>query len=197
MHGIIAILISTSLVFSFQYLSDWEKEKEEDGVIAYTRTKSGESYLEYRTDFLVNANLARVKEVITDVASYSAWMPSTLESRVVRKVNDSVFFAYTVTDTPWPASNRDLAFKGTVMKTSANRYVITYEEAPSVVPENSNYVRIAAYHAVWELEQVTPSQVQVSFIFSFDPGSTYPNWMIKSGVISARIEAAKKLRERV
>ncbi len=197
MQSLLVLFISSALVFCYQSDSTWNKEKEENGVIVYTRTKAGKSYLEYRTDFHVNASLARVKEIITDVALYKKWMPSTLESRIVRRVSDSVFYAYTVTDTPWPASNRDLAFKGTVKKTSANSYEITYKEAPSTVPENSKYVRIKAYHAVWKLEQITPSQVRVSFVLSFDPGSTYPNWMIKSGVISARIEVAKKLRERV
>lgn len=194
----VLIILSVSiLVLSFQFVSDWTKEKEDDGIVVYTRTITGKSYLEYKTDFKVYAILARVKEVITAVDSYKEWMPSTVESRIVRKKSDSVFYAYTVTETPWPASSRDLAFKGTVQKVDANTFRITYTEAPTSVPENKKYVRIKGYRAIWELTQQSPDYVMVSFRFTFDPGSTYPNWMIKNGIVSARIDVAKSLRKRV
>lgn len=197
MQGAFFFVLVAIVSTLFTVDASWEKEEEEDGITVYTREKSGKDYLEYRSDFIVESSLKRVKEVLVDIESYKDWMPSTLESKLLNKVNDSLFYAYSVADTPWPASNRDLVFKGIVANSGKSSCTITYTSSPNAIEHHPDYVRIEEYTAVWKLEEIAPNKVSLSYVFSFDPGSSYPSWMIKGSIISARIEVAQGLRQRV
>ena len=49
------------------------------------------------------------------------------------------------------------------------------------------------YFAQWTIIEIAPNKTQIEYIGSFDPGKSYPNWMVKNSIIDARIESSKKL----
>lgn len=196
MKNILFIFILAFDLFGFSQ-EDWTLEKTESSVKAYSRIKEGTDYYEFRTIFKVDADINAAKKLITNVANFKNWLPSTTESKLLKKVNDNIYYGYTVTEMPWPFSDRDLVFKTTVKKFGAKKYKITLVGTPDYIAKDKNKVRVKDYRAEWIIKEIEPNVVKVYYQASFDPGSTYPNWMIKNSMIDARIQTSINLKKQL
>lgn len=196
MKSILPILIFfySSIICSQE---NWTLEKTESEIKAYSRIKEETDYYEFRTIFKVDANIINAKKLITDVANFKNWLPNTKSSKLLKKVNDTVYYGYTVTETPWPLSDRDLVFKATVEKLGSKKYSITLEGTPDYIAADTAKVRVQEYKAQWMIKEIEPNVIKVNYQASFDPGSTYPNWMIKKAMIDARIETSLNFRKQL
>lgn len=180
---------------SFVYgQENWTLEKTKSGVKAYSRIKDGADYYEFRTIFRVEANLIEAKNLVTDVTNFKNWLPNTIDSKLLKKINDSLYYGYTVTETPWPLSDRDLVFKATVKKVGSKLYSILLEGTPDYFAKDKSKVRVQEYKAQWIIKEIQPNVVTVYYQASFNPGSTYPSWMIKNSMIDARIQTSLNFR---
>lgn len=194
MKTLILLLLITLTISCFSQ-KQWDKETYEDGIQAYSRLKEGKDYYEFRTVFTAQATMYKAKKLITNIPYLKNWLPSTLDSKLLEKVSDTEFYGYTVTDAPWPASNRDLVFKMKVNRHSAKSYTITLDGEPDYHPEQSGKVRVYEYKAVWKLDLKEKDLLEVDYTASFNPGSTYPNWLIKNSMVDARIQTSLNFRE--
>lgn len=191
-HILLLFILFISSTFYAQ--DNWVLEKTESDIKAYSRIKEGTDYYEFRTIFKVDASILDAKNLITDVANFKNWLPNTKASKLLKKVNDNVYYGYTVTETPWPLSDRDLVFKATVKKLGSKKYSITLEGTPDYIAEDKKKVRVQEYKAQWIIKEVEPNVIKVYYQASFNPGSSYPNWMIKNSMIDARIETSLNFR---
>mgnify|MGYP005823361925 CR=1 FL=1 len=197
MNSLFIILFSLTITFSATSQDQWEKETEKDGIKAYSRIKEGKDYYEFRTVFTTKSTIYKAKKLITDIDNLKTWLPSTLDSKLLEKVSDTEFYGYTVTDTPWPASNRDLVFKMTVKRHSSKSYTITLKGDPDYYPAQSDKVRVLEYIAVWKIDLKGENLIEIDYTASFNPGSTYPNWLIKNSMVDARMETSLNFRKQL
>ncbi|MEX1192023.1 MAG: START domain-containing protein [Brumimicrobium sp.] len=191
-----------SFLFSlFSFLvssqSEWIEEESKEDIKAYSRIKEGKDYYEFRTVFEVNTSLITARKLISNISHFKNWLPSTLESKVLKVVSDSVLYAYTVTEAPWPASKRDLVFKVTKRKTGNNTYSIIMEGKPDFHPLQKDMIRVQEYNAIWKITKLNANLVKIDYSASFNPGSTYPNWIIKNSLVEARIQTSLNFIEEV
>lgn len=192
------ILSLILIISSASFLSSpsWNLEKKEDGITAYSRLKQGKDYYEFRTTFNVNTDLNKLIRTITDVNNFKNWLPNTVNSKVLKRIDANSLYGYTVTSTRWPLSDRDLVFKMTEKKLDDLNYRITLVGKENYYPIQDDKVRVKDYHAVWKLK-IIKSGVAIDYIASFDPDSSTPYWAIKNSMINARIEVCQALRKRL
>jgi ribosome-associated toxin RatA of RatAB toxin-antitoxin module len=171
----------------------WTQEKNVDGIRAYSRMKEGKDYYEFRTVFHVSTSLKKLSDFIFDVGNFIKWQPNCLESRVLRRESEDVIIGYTISDAPWPSTDRDVAFRVTRKYVNEKLITISIESRSDYYPVQKSYVRVYEYQAVWKLTETGPNMVEIEFIASFNPGKSTPNWVVKNGIIDARIETAKAL----
>lgn len=184
-------MLGTSISVSSQ--ESWSQEKTIDNIRAYSRMKSGKDYYEYRTVFTVKSSFRGAVDLVFDIANFKNWLPNCVESKVIHKVSGTVLLGYTVTEAPWPASDRDAAFIVTKRKEKENCYSITMEGKANDYPLQKGKVRVHDYHAVWKITELAPDNLEIEYIASFNPGKGAPNWMIKNSVIEARIKSSQNL----
>lgn len=196
MKHLISLLFLLPL-FEVSAQNEWVEEESQNDIKAYSRLKEGKDYYEFRTVFEVKTDLKTAFNLISNISHFKNWLPSTLESKVLKTESDSVLYAYTVTEAPWPASNRDLVFKVVKRKTGAGSYSIIMEGKPDFHPEQEDKVRVLEYLAIWKIKQLKPNLIEVDYSASFNPGSTYPNWLIKNSLIEARIQTSLNFIEEV
>lgn len=175
----------------------WTQEKYVDGIRAYSRMKEGKDYYEFRTVFQVNSSLKKLSDFIFDVANFKTWQPNCMESRVLKRESDDLVIGYTATDAPWPSTDRDVAFKVTRKRINDKTITITMESRSDYYPVQKSFVRVYEYHAIWKLTETTMNQIEIEYIASFNPGKGTPNWVVKNGIIDARIETAQQLIKEV
>lgn len=169
----------------------WDVEKTEDNIKAYSRLKEGKDYYEFRTVFNAKGTLDQAIKLISNVPHFKNWMPKTLESKLLKKLNKNEFYGYTIIDTPWPASKRDLVFKATIKTVGSKGCNIVIEGKPDFHPLDKDKVRLQEYNAEWRIVEIAEGVLLIDYRASFEPGSNYPNWMVKNTLIDARIETSK------
>lgn len=197
MKSITSILFSLVLTFSVFAQNEWQKETKENNIQAYSRLKEGKDYYEFRTVFTTKSTIYKAKKLITNIDNLKNWLPSTLDSKLLEKISDTEFYGYTVTDAPWPASDRDLVFKMTVKRHSSKSYTITLRGEPDYYASQTDKVRVLEYIAVWKIDLIDDNLIEIDYTASFNPGSTYPNWLIKNSMIDARIETSLNFRKQL
>jgi hypothetical protein len=192
------IVISIILFFLCSFISngqsEWTVEKREGVIQTYSRIKQGKDYYETRAIFRVKSTPQKVANTLLAIDKFKTWLPNTIDSKVMSRTNDSLFFAYTVTSAPWPLSNRDTYFKVSIRKVN-NAYTITFEGRMNEYPLQAGRVRVKDFHAVWKITPLKTGEVEIDYVASFDPGGGAPNWVIKNGLIDARIQTALNLIE--
>jgi ribosome-associated toxin RatA of RatAB toxin-antitoxin module len=176
--------------------NQWTVEKNESSIQTYSRLKQGKTYYETRAVFNVKAPVKRVVELITKVDDWKTWLPHTIDSKITSRVNDSVFFGYTVSSAPWPLSDRDTYFKVTNKKING-KYIITLEGKMNDYPLQSDKVRVKDFHAKWTVTPLKNGEVEIDYTASFDPDGGAPNWVIKNRLIDIRIETALNLMKQL
>lgn len=130
--------------------------------------------------------------MITSIDDFKTWLPNTIDSKITSRVNDSVFFGYTVSSAPWPLSDRDTYFKVTSKKINGKN-LITLEGKMNDYPLQSDKVRVKDFHAIWSITLLKNGEVEIDYTASFDPEGGAPNWLVKDRLIDARIETALNL----
>lgn len=190
-------------ILSFQFSpinysqNTWTLEKEEEGVKAYTRIKKDKDFYEYRTVFGVNGTLKQAIKMITDIDAFSSWMPKTIDSKMLKKESENIFYGYTKISAPWPANNRDLVFKMEVKKNSDSKFCISLTGMPDYHPKDNECVRLMSYSSEWRILQLSPSTMIIDYRVSFEPGGNYPKTILKNSLVDARIETSKKFITRM
>lgn len=176
----------------FYAQTSWTVEKNESSVQTYSRIKKGKTYFETRAVFNVKAPVKQVIQMITSIDDFKTWLPNTIDSKITSRVNDSVFFGYTVSSAPWPLSDRDTYFKVTSKKING-KYLITLEGKMNDYPLQSDKVRVKDFHAIWSITLLKNGEVEIDYTASFDPDGGAPNWLVKDRLIDARIQTALNL----
>lgn len=192
MRILLLIFLLHFTVASFYAQNGWTAEKAESSIQTYSRIKKGTTYYETRAVFNVKAPVKSILKLVTAIDDFKTWLPSTVDSKITSRVNDSVFYGYTVSSAPWPLSDRDTYFKVTRRKINAI-YIITLEGKMNDYPLQSDKVRVKDFHAVWRISELKNGEVEIDYTASFDPEGGAPNWVIKSRLIDVRIETAQKL----
>jgi ribosome-associated toxin RatA of RatAB toxin-antitoxin module len=196
MKLLIVFSLVVSLCVSVYGQNAWTAEKSESSIQTYSRLKKGKTYYETRAVFTVKASVNRVVQLITAVDDFKTWLPHTIDSKIISRVNDSVFFGYTVSEAPWPMSDRDTYFKVTVQRVD-QQYVITLLGKRNDYPLQSNKVRVKGFHAQWRITELKNGEVEIDYTASFDPDGGAPNWIIKNRLIDVRIETARELMKKL
>lgn len=193
---IFCVVISGLFALSLSNQNSWEHEKFESGINAYSRIKEGKEFYEFRTTCTVVSSMDKVIQCVSEVNDFKNWLPNTIDSKILKRVDSSALYGYTVTSTQWPLSDRDLVFKMTRKKINENNHHIILHGQENYYPEQPDKVRVKDYYSIWKLKKVKAG-VFVDYISSFDPGSSAPYWALKNAMINARIAVCKALRNRL
>lgn len=189
----IIFLFLLHLSFSpFYAQSEWTVEKNKSAIQTYSRIKQGKTYYETRAVFHVKAPVKQVVQMITSIDNFKTWLPHTIDSKITSRVNDSVFFGYTVSSAPWPFSDRDTYFRVTRKKING-KYMVTLEGKMNEYPLQSDKVRVKDFYATWIITPLKNGEIEIDYTASFDPDGGAPNWLVKDRLIDARIETALSL----
>lgn len=188
------IFLSFSIFILSFSSKPWILEHDKNEIKAYARIQQGKDYYEFKTNTRVNASIKQVVGVLMNVAKFKEWMPSTLESKVLKQKSSHEKIAYTLSSVPWPMSSRDLVFSMKLSYPDKNSAKIELEGLYDYIPHNKDHVRVKDYKAVWTLKY-KGGKTFVEHYVSFDPDTSASMWMIKNSMVKARVSVLEGLKE--
>ena len=175
----------------------WRLDREQDGIVVYTRPVEGSGIREFKGSALVAASVDSIRALLRDANHFKDWFPNTIESRLLDR-QGNVAYQYSVLDLPWPVSDRDNVFRSETETDSATgRISIRVTAAPDYHPEQPERVRVRRALGQWLLEPVSPAETQVTFTMHLEPGGGVPQWLINTQVVETPFDALTNLRTAV
>src|SRR5882762_6979674 len=102
------------LIFQLAYFpglgqNNWVLKKDKDSIRVYNRSSEHSKFNDLRVETILRTSLSCLAAVILDINNYPKWSFNTRKAYVLRQVSPSELYFYSEINSPWPASNRDLA----------------------------------------------------------------------------------------
>lgn len=172
--------------FSYDDSHDWVLKKDENGIKVYTRYSPGSNLKEVRVVNNVNSSLSAIVAILNDTKNYPAWIYACSEAQTLKLVNDRDQYQYSVTNVPWPFSDRDVVTHFKVEQDSVTGIVMVNSTGlPEYIPEKEGRVRVQHFQSNYKLTPLDSGIVKVEFELYVDPGGNIPAWLINANIVLA------------
>ncbi len=192
----IALLCSIgALLAPLAQAQTWQVAKDEEGIKVSLSEVAGSKYKAYKGETLIKAPLAKVLAVQEDVAGACAWVHECKMQKLLKHEGDQTW-TYTQFNTPWPVTPRDSVLRITTSKGADGSVTRNIEEAPTLVPEEKGFVRVAQVEGFWKMVPEGEG-TRVTYQVHTEPGGSVPSWLANKFVVDAPFNTLKHLRERV
>jgi hypothetical protein len=176
----------------------WTLRKESDGIKVYSRNDPQSKFNELKAELTVQAKLSDLAALILDVPAYHEWSYNTKLSYILKKEGPAELFFYTEINSPWPASNRDLALHLRLTQDAVSRVMTIREEsAPDLVPQKKGIVRIHLSKETWTVTPIDKAAIRIDYQIEVDPGTSAPAWLINAFATKGSLETFRSLREQI
>lgn len=183
---------------------DWRLREAADEVRYFERAYPGSVIPEFRAEVRIRASLQDVMNVLTDFASHPDWIHRLASASVIRTVGFAEAYLYQVVDLPLIA-DRDMLVRGRIVPVEPGRHVVLeLEAAPNYcdgkaisaceAPNRSGLVRVRQLSGTFDIRQVDPGWVEVSWQQHLDPGGAVPAWATRLMLEDVPIKSLRHLK---
>lgn len=173
-------ILSGLLLPAFALAADpWRLVSDHDGVRVYMQQVEGSRLKTFRgvTEIEIK-DWQSIGAVINDYANAPRWLHYVSAVQEIGRRSpldrDLIF----QTDMPWPVADREAVVRGRSWNPpGTSDTVIRFENAPTLLPPNEDYVRFPAFNARFDFHWLGGHRVQVTYELVADPGGYIPDWI--------------------
>lgn len=168
---------SSGLLFS-QSDEGWKLVKQQKGIDVYVKSIPESPLNAVKATTTLDCPIASAVAVILDVSNHPRWMYQCKNAKVLGKANDSTWYYYAQSSTPWPVLDRDYVAKIVARKTGNNRISIVGKGIPGYLPEKKDIIRLPYSRSEWKFTSIGTDKIYVELYLSVDIGGSVPPWLL-------------------
>jgi len=182
---------------TLQGQSAWELKKDENGVKVYVRSVVNQPMKESKAITQFSSSPEAVVKLILDYPRYGDWVPRVLNAREVERSSDTDIISYSLNDSPWPVSDRDLVLRNTIKRAADGSITLTMKAISGKVPPKSGVVRMTFYEGFYQITPKGNGQVEVVYQALLDPAGSIPAWMANMAVVDTPYDLLQGMRKKL
>jgi len=168
---------SSWLLFS-QSDEGWKLVKQQKGIDVYVKSIPESPVNAVKATTTLDCSITSAVAAILDVPNHSRWMYQCNNAKVLKMINDSTWYYYAQSSTPWPVLDRDYVSKIVARKTSNNSISVAGKGIPDYLPEKKDIIRLPYSESEWKFTSLDPDEVYVELFLSVDVGGSVPPWLL-------------------
>lgn len=197
---IFIVVIGVSLAWAAE--SEWKKIGESKGIVGYTRPETQRSVVEIKAVGMVDAPVAVVEAVIRDISVMSEYMYLCKEAFMINtpdiKSGGDVISFYSLTDLPFPVSDRDAVSRSVWTIDKVTGIVYCHAEGlKTPFKQSEDIIRIPLSIIDCTLIPRGEKKTEVIYQMLGDPGGKLPAWLVKMLSRDYGIKTIAGIREMV
>ena len=176
----------------------WKEVAIDRDVTVWSRDQTGRVLPELRARGQIYGELFHAMAVILDNERSCEWVPNCTESQEIKRLDARTTWVYSVTNSPWPVSDRDTVVK-VVAETIEpnNKYRVLMQAQPDFLPLVEGRVRIPYSNIYFLLKRVNADTIEIEYGLDVDPGGALPKWMVRRTARKTLIETIIALEAQV
>lgn len=162
--------------------NQWIKVKENrlQNITVWYKIEDGKSLRSFKVEALIDASYEDTAKAIVDVNNVHRWFWECLESKLLKKVSDTEYYAYLKVNFPQPSPDRDDIVHIKIEPYSLKKGYASFKfhAAPDYLPANPGIVRIQTHEFVIKLTPISKEKTKMETEGFVDPSGHLPIWMI-------------------
>ncbi len=176
----------------------WIEVAIDRGVTVWSRDGLDRMLPELRAQGKIYGELFHAMAVILDNERSPEWVPNCTESREIKRLDARTTWVYSVTDSPWPVSDRDTVVKVVAEEIDLDQqYRVVMQAQPNLLPLVEGRVRIPYSKIYFLLKRAGANTIQIEYGLDVDPGGVLPKWMVRRTARNTLIETIMALEAQV
>ncbi|MBN1472475.1 MAG: hypothetical protein JW925_11895 [Syntrophaceae bacterium] len=181
---LVILIIMTGIALSWAADGGWKKIGESEGIVGYTRPTTKSSVVEIKAVGIVDAPLAVVEAVMRDISAMPQYVYLCKEAFLMNtldmKSGGDVITFYSLTDLPFPISDRDVVSSSewTIDKMTGIVYCHA-EGVKTTLKQSEDIVRIPFSIINCILIPRSENKTEVIYQVLCDAGGKLPPWLVK------------------
>ena len=196
MSRILALIICVAFAGQLYSQSDWKLVKERESIEVFTRKASNSKYKEVKILANFKTTMNELVAALEDVDTHKDWVPYTIDSYMVKKLNPDKFYYYVSSDFPFPAKDRDVVIYYERQQNPDTKKVVTHSAAaPDYMETFNDFVRVPVFDSIYELTPKDDGTIDINYELKVSPGGSIPAWLINLGVTKGPIMTMESLVE--
>jgi len=175
----------------------WELQKDEDGIEAYTRSRPGIKFKEYKVEMTMDATHSQILALFKDYERYPDLFPGTSDAKALLQEDDH-YITYIKFNIPFPARDRDALFDNKMKYIAAEKLLqIDVDCLTDEYETNDDLIQIRFCEGVWKFQDIGGGKMKVVHQLIVDPAGFAPAFIINSKTVDDPIKTCKALRKLV
>jgi len=176
--------------------ADWQLKRKKDSLEVYTRNIAENGIKELKLHTQMKTSLNSIFALFDDVPRNADWVYSLKEAKILKVIAPNHMIYYTVSDFPWPLSDRDL-IADSVVEQDPETKVVTSRSVAMLEghPEQKGIVRVTVFDAQWTFTPLPGGIVDVVYVVKTDPGGNIPVFLTNMYIDRGPILTIEKMRE--
>ena len=176
----------------------WTEVAIDRGVTVWSRGGLDRMLPELRARGKIYGELFHAMAVILDNERSPEWVPNCTASREIKRLDAQTTWGYSVTDSPWPVSDRDTVVKVVAEEIELDQeYRVVMQAQPALLPLVEGRVRIPHSKIYFLLKRAGANTIQIEYGLDVDPGGVLPKWMVRRTARNTMIETIIALEAQV
>ncbi len=177
---------------------EWELQKDENGIKVYNKPNANSGFNSFKAVMTLDLPAQKMLYFLQHIDQHPNAFPDTKELKILKRPNDTTQIQYSLTDAPWPVSDRDGIYKLT-FSTNRKTGVITSKGValPTYLPEKKDIVRIQKSETYWIITPISASKCQIEYIVHAEPGGSIPDWLANSAAIDVPFNTFVNIRREI
>jgi len=173
------IFVLSSLASVYAVESDWELQRDRDGIQIYTRSVEGSAYDAVRSvTVLEDVRLSALVALVEDTAACPEWADRCAESYVYKRIAPNESLIYTHNNMPFPVKDRDvLAHVTWTQDPNTGEVVMQSRATQGEMEVIKGRLRLTEAEASWRFRPLPSGAVEVTNEAHINPGSALPGWL--------------------
>ena len=176
----------------------WTNANTKNGIALAYRDNPTLDAREVRATVEVVASVERVFGLVCDFREYHTLVEGVQEARLISGTipTDYEFYfkyaaQYLVVD------SRDVAVRVQSKSDASGARSCQWSEVAGRVPAKRGVVRMPLLRGSWTIEPLAGGRSRVVYQVAAQPGGWIPNWLVRSGALSAIPDVVERLRQRL
>ena len=192
------VVLLSSPIIQAEGEAAWKEVAIDRDVTVWSRDQTGRVLPELRARGQIYGELFHAMAVILDNERSCEWVPNCTESQEIKRLDARTTWVYSVTNSPWPVSDRDTVVKVVAEKIEPNdKYRVSMQAQPDLLPLVEGRVRIPYSNIYFLLKRVNADTIEIEYGLDVDPGGVLPKWMVRRTARKTLIETIIALETQV
>lgn len=196
------ILMLLLLGFSFLAeakieMKDWQLADDIEGIKLYRKLKTSGAVVPLMVKAPLNFKLDIIMSILAASHRRSEWIPRNIGGRLLKKNNDFDRIEYTVTNVPWPFSNRDFVYRAITQIDAKNKSIIISMKSLPWPEIDDDNVRGFMNDGSMIIREIKPGYHEFTMMFESDPKGSIPKWIVNYAQKKWPIKFVQNLRNQI